>query len=205
LGLAMPMVRGREDFKEVFFHAARLVVDAIDGQFEYTAGRSERVARYAEHIAGMLGLSDEEIADIQYAARIHNIGLINTSQRLLHVPRQLSPEELLQARNHSLVGAEMLRPIEFLHQIVPMIRYHHTYYDGSGFPGGMAGEDITRGARIITLCDSFEAMTSYRPHRPAWTEEETLQEIKKNAGRQFDPELVKVSYVLRGSRSAPTE
>lgn len=198
LGLPMETIRGQEDFKELFLRSAAQIVDAIDNLEEYTAGRSRKVKEYAGRLAAMVGLKDEDIADIEYAARIHNIGLINTSQRLLRAPRLLSKEERSQVRDHSKVGAEMIRPIEFLSNIVPMIFYHHSHYDGSGYPGGVTGEDLPLGARIITLADSFEAMTSPRPHRPAMSEEEALQEIRKLSGRQFDPRLVPYAEVMRG-------
>lgn len=196
MGAAVKLDGGREDFKELFQKAAALIVDAIDGQTPHTKGRSLRVMEYSGRLASMIGLTDEEINDIEYAARIHNIGLINSSQRLFRVPRKLSPEELSVARNHSQVGADMLRPIEFLATLVPMIRCHHAHFDGSGFPPGIEGEQIPLGARILHVADAFEAMCSERPHRPAMTRDEALLELQKQSGKMFDPDLVKVSHVL---------
>ena len=194
-GLAPPS--GPVDFKQLFLEAASIIVEAIDAQNTYTVNHSAKVARHAGFIAGRLGLSDEEIADIEYAARIHNIGLINTSQRLLNSPRRLTDQELSLARNHCVVGAEIIRPIEFLSNIVPMVRYHHTRYDGGGFPGGLKGENLPLGARIIALADAFQAMISERPYRPALSVEEALKEIDKEAGKQFDPKLVPIAHELK--------
>ncbi|MCC7491938.1 MAG: HD domain-containing protein [Fimbriimonadaceae bacterium] len=196
MGAEVTLDGGREDFKALFHRAACVMVDAIDDQVPYTRGRSGRVAEYSGRLASMLGLTDEEIADIEFAARIHNIGLVNTSQRLLRMPRKLSAEELSMARNHSQVGADIMRPIEFLAQIVPMVRCHHAHWDGSGFPPGLEGEQIPIGARIIAMADAFEAMCSERPHRPAMTRQEALGEIQKQAKKQFDPKLVAIANVL---------
>lgn len=196
MGADVKLDGGREDFKQLFFKAACLMVDAIDDQVPYTRGRSARVMELAGRLASMIGLTDEEIADIEYAARIHNLGLINSSQRLIRMPRRLSPNELSAARNHSQVGADIMRPIEFLAPIVPMVRCHHAHWDGSGFPAGLEGEQIPLGARVILLADAFEAMCSERPHRPAMSTDEALTEIQKQSGKQFDPQLVIVSSVL---------
>jgi len=196
MGADVALDGGREDFKALFFRSACTIVDAIDDQVPYTRGRSIRVAEYAGRLASMKGLSDEEIAEIEYAARIHNIGLVNSSQRLLRVPRRLSPEELSMARNHSQVGADIMRPIDFLSPIVPMVRCHHAHWDGSGFPPGVEGEQIPLGARVIAMADAFEAMCSDRPHRAALSKEDALQEIMKQSGKQFDPGLVVLAQVL---------
>lgn len=184
------------DFRSVFLDGMRIVVDAIDNQSSFTAGHSMAVARHAGNLAARLGLSDREIADVEYAARIHNIGLINSSHRALTIARTLSDDELQQARNHCVVGAELLRPVEFLAAMVPMIRYHHTRYDGSGFPGGSGGEQLPLGARIIAISDAYQAMISPRPHRPAMTREQAIGEIDKGSGKQFDPRLVPLAHEL---------
>lgn len=196
MGADISMEGGREDFRELFLKAGCLMVDAIDDQQPYTSGRSERVMQYAGRLASMLALSDEEIADVEYAARIHNIGLINQSQRLFRMPRQLSAAELSMARNHSQVGAEIMRPIEFLAPMVPMVRYHHAHWDGSGYPPGIEREQIPLGARIIAVADAFEAMCAERPHRPAMSRDDALAEVLRQAGKQFDPDVVKVAHVL---------
>lgn len=187
----------RSDFKQVFLDATRGIVEAIDAQSTYTVRHSERVAHHSGLIAGRLGLTDQEIWDIEYAAHIHNLGLINTSQRLIASPRKLTDQELSAARNHCVVGAEMLRPVEFLSNIVPMVRYHHTRYDGGGFPGGLKGDQLPLGARIIALADAYQAMISDRPHRPAYSVDEALREIDKEASKQFDPKLVPIAHELK--------
>jgi response regulator RpfG family c-di-GMP phosphodiesterase len=190
MGVGETLSSEREDFRQLIFVGACLIVDAIDAQVAYTEGRSARVARYAGRLAGMLKLSDDEMADIEYAARIHNLGLINTSQRFFNVSRQLSPAELTMARNHSHVGADMLKPVEFLTDISWLIRYHHANYDGSGYPNGVGGDQIPIGARIIRIADAFEALTADRPQRPAMSRGEALQQLQKEAGRAFDPKLL---------------
>lgn len=184
------------DMKRVFYEGASHIVAAIENQSVHTVGHSRRVAMLAGRMAAALGLPDADTADIEYAAAIHNIGLINDAQRLYLQPRQLRGEELKRARHHAVIGAEILRPIEFLSNIVPMVLYHHTWYDGSGVPGGLQGEEIPLGARIIHLCDAFIAMISPRPHRPAKTVDEALEEIDKLAGKQFDPKLLPIIHTL---------
>lgn len=196
MGADVTLDRGRQDFRDLWFAASCVIVDAIDNQVPYTAGRSERVKLYAGRLASMLGLSDEEIAEVEYAARIHNLGLVNSSQRLVQAPRKLSPAELSMARNHSQVGADIMKPIEFLAPLVPMVRFHHAHWDGTGYPPGVEGENIPLGARIIHLADAYEAMLSDRPHRPAIKPDEALAEIQRQSGKQFDPQLARIANVM---------
>lgn len=196
MGADVSLDGGREDFRQLFLKAACLIVDAIDNQVPYTSGRSEVVADYSARLASMMGLTDEEIADIEAAARIHNLGMLNQSQKLFRMPRQLSAQELSMARNHSQVGADIMRPIEFLAPLVPMVRYHHAHWDGSGYPPAVEGDQIPLGARIIHIADAFEAMCAERPHRPAMPRGDALSEIQRQAGKQFDPEIVKIAHVL---------
>ncbi len=184
------------DFRQVFIDGMKIVVDAIDNQSSFTAGHSAAVARHAGILAARMSLSDREISDVENAARIHNLGLINSSQRALTLSRTLNEDELQQARNHCVLGAEILRPIEFLAPMVPMVRYHHTRYDGSGYPGGTGGQNLPLGARIIAVADAYQAMISPRPHRPAMTREQALAEIDKGAGKQFDPKLAGLAHEI---------
>jgi HD-GYP domain-containing protein (c-di-GMP phosphodiesterase class II) len=188
---------GTPDVRSMYVDQTRQLMEIIDGQSAYTTGHTAAVARHAVQIASRLNLSDAEIGDIESAAWIHNIGLINQSQKLSALPRQLSTDEIKQARNHTVVGAEMIRPIEFLAHLVPVIRYHHSRWDGAGAPGEPRGEKLPLGARIIALADAYQAMLEPRAYRPALTREQALLEIDKGAGTQFDPRLVPLAHELR--------
>ena len=196
VGVDLDATRGRADFRRQFLDNAAHLVDTMDDQVPHTSGRSRRVAQFAGRLAAMLKLSDSEIADIEDAARIANLGLINTSQKLFSQPRRLSPEELAMARNHSQIGADILKPMEFLGEIAAMVRYHHANWDGSGCPEGIGGEQIPLGARIIRIADAFEALMSDRPHRRAMSRDEALTELLKDSGKAFDPSLVRFSGAM---------
>jgi len=187
---------GSPDIRQIYLEQTRQMMDIIDGQSSYTTGHTAAVARHAAQIAASAGLSDSEIEDIEYAAWIHNIGLINQSQKLATLPRKLSSDEIKAARNHTVVGAEMIRPIEFLAHLVPAIRYHHNRYDGAGAPGEPRGERLPVAARIIAISDAYQAMLEPRAYRDAFSRDEAILEIDKGAGAQFDPKLVPLAHEL---------
>jgi HD-GYP domain-containing protein (c-di-GMP phosphodiesterase class II) len=186
----------KRDVRQIFLEQNKHMMEIIDGQSSYTTGHTNSVVNHCVQIASRLGLSDAEIDDIEYAAWIHNIGLINQSQKVSNLPRTLSTDELKQARNHTVVGAEMVRPIEFLAHLVPIIRYHHHRYDGGGNPGEPRGERLPLGARIIAIADAYQAMLEPRAYRPALPRDQALLEIDKAAGTQFDPKLVPLAHEL---------
>lgn len=167
---------------QIFLAHAKSIMEYIDGQSAYTVGHTPAVVRHVVSIASRMGLSDSEVADIEYAAWIHNIGLINQAHRLDTLARSLTQDELKQARNHTVIGSEIVRPIEFLSHMVPIIRYHHNHFNGD--------PDIPLGARIIALADAYQAMLEPRAYRPALSRAEALLEIAKGSGTQFDPDLV---------------
>lgn len=183
------------DVRALYLKHCRSMMEFIDSQSAYTAGHTQAVVRHTVKIASRLGLKDEEVNDLEYAAWIHNIGLINQSQKLSLLPRALSQDELKAARNHTVVGAEMVRPIEFLSTMVPIIRYHHNRYDGGG-QAELQGDAIPLGARIIMLADAYQAMLEPRAYRPALSRKEALNEIVKGSGTQFDPALVPLAHEL---------
>jgi HD-GYP domain-containing protein (c-di-GMP phosphodiesterase class II) len=187
---------GGIDVRKMYLEHARQMMEFIDGQSAYTTGHTAAVVQHAVQIASRLNLSDAEIEDIEYAAWIHNLGLINQSQKLSSLPRRLSTDELKQARNHTVVGAEMVRPIEFLAHLVPVIRYHHSRYDGTGAAGEPNRERLPLGSRIIAIADAYQAMLEPRAYRPALDREQALLEIDKGAGTQFDPKLVPLAHEL---------
>jgi len=184
------------DVRALFLHHCKEIMQFIDGQSSYTTGHTAKVVEHVIQLASRLGLSDAEIGELEYAAWIHNIGLINQSQKLTMLPRALTQDELKQARNHTVVGAEMVRPIDFLSNLVPIIRYHHNHYDGANAPSDLHGEDLPLGARIISLCDAYQAMLEPRAYRPALPRDEALVELVKGSGTQFDPKLVPLAHEL---------
>lgn len=184
------------DVRSLFLKHTRAMMEYIDAQSSYTTGHTAAVVRNTVQMASRLGLSDSEVDELEYAAWIHNIGLINQSQKLATLPRALTQDELKQARNHTVVGAEMIRPIEFLAHMVPIIRYHHNRFDGGSAPNELSGESLPIGARIISLADAYQAMMEPRAYRPALSRKEALLEIVKGAGTQFDPQLVPLAHEL---------
>jgi HD-GYP domain-containing protein (c-di-GMP phosphodiesterase class II) len=184
------------DVRSLFLRHTRTMMEFIDSQSSYTVGHTAAVVRHTVQIASRLGLPDHEVDDLEYAAWIHNVGLINQSQKLSLLPRALSQDELKAARNHTVVGAEIIRPIEFLSHLVPIIRYHHNRFDGGGNQNDLQAESIPLGARIIMLADAYQAMLEPRAYRPALERKEALNEIVKGAGSQFDPALVPLAHEL---------
>jgi HD-GYP domain-containing protein (c-di-GMP phosphodiesterase class II) len=185
---------GPRDIKSFYLERVKEIMDFVDGQSTYTVGHTPAVVNHSVLIASRMNLSDDQIDDIEYAAWIHNIGLLNQSQNLESVPRRLSSDEVKQARNHTVVGAEMIRPVSFLAHLVPIVRYHHHPFDGSG--GEPKGESIPLGARIISLADAYQAMLEPRAYRPALSRKDALLEIVKNSGKQFDPQIVPFAHEL---------
>lgn len=180
--------------KEFYLELMKQAMEYIDGQSSFTVGHTALVVRHVVQIASRLGLSDAEVEDLEYAAWIHNIGLINQTQNFGVLPRSLSTSEMKTARDHAVVGAEMVRPISFLAHLVPTILYHHHHYDGSS--GGPQGEQIPLGARIICIADAYQAMLEPRAYRPALSRKEALLELIRGTGKQFDPKLVPLAHEL---------
>lgn len=185
---------GARDVKSFYLEQVKDTMNFVDSQSSYTVGHTPAVVRHVVQIASLMGLKDDQIDDLEYAAWIHNIGLINQPQSLDTLPRQLSSDEIKAARNHTVVGAEMIRPLSFLAHLVPVVRYHHNFYDGS--MGGPKGEGLPLGARIISLADAYQAMIEPRAYRPALTRKDTLLELVKGSGTQFDPQIVPLAHDL---------
>ena len=164
----------------------------IEAKDEYTRGHSYRVAEYAALIAAELGWSSEEIQQLKHAAYLHDIGKIGIPDLILNKPSRLTDDEYNLIKKHTVIGAEILKDITFVPHIVEVARNHHERYDGTGYPRGLAGEDIPYMARILTIADCFDAMTARRPYKKPLSVSYAVSELKKNSGTQFDPELVNV-------------
>ena len=130
------------------------------------------------------------IRHIEYAALMHDIGKIGIDEAILHKPGKLTPEEREIIKKHPEIGNRIIAPVAFLSPVAPMVLYHQEWYDGQGYPDGLAGEEIPLGARIVAVIDAFDAMTSDRPYRKALSRDIAVGELNKGANTQFDPKVV---------------
>jgi response regulator RpfG family c-di-GMP phosphodiesterase len=171
-------------------------VTALEEKDRYTAGHSERVAEYARVTAEELGLPDEEVELIYMGGRLHDIGKLTIRAEELNKPGALSQEEYERFRTHPGYGEMLMAPIPTFQRILPAIGGHHEKHDGSGYPRGLAGEDIPLMARIISIADTYDAMTSHRAYRSALPHKIAVSELNKCSGTQFHPDCV--TAFLRG-------
>ncbi|MHC0431677.1 HD-GYP domain-containing protein [Streptomyces sp. O3] len=169
----------------------RALVQAVDIKDEYTRGHSERVGRASELIARELGMADERVRALRFAGILHDVGKLGVPTRLLRKDGPLTPEERRVIELHPEYGHEMVRGIGFLGEARAAILHHHERLDGSGYPYGLAGRDIPEFARVVAVADAFDAMTSTRSYRRARPAADAVTELKRCAGRQFDPRMVR--------------
>jgi len=178
--------------EKAFFDTIKVLLQILDSKDRYTWEHSRQVASYAVQLAEELGLPVEEKYWLRLTGYLHDIGKIHVSSEILNKKGRLNSEELSVIRLHPVVGANLLAPIKGFKKIVPIIYHHHEWFDGSGYPSGLSGHDIPKGARILTVVDGFDAMTSNRPYRKAQSIEWALNELQRMKGRQYDPEIVDV-------------
>jgi HD-GYP domain-containing protein (c-di-GMP phosphodiesterase class II) len=143
-------------------------------------------------IAARLDLPEEELKTLRLAGLIHDVGKIGIEDMILRKPGRLTEEEYAVIRTHPERGVQIIEPLDFLRDTVPIIRHHHEYFDGSGYPAGLAGDRIPLGARVVAVADTFDAITSSRAYRRARGEEAAVAEIRRCSGTQFDPEIVAI-------------
>src|SRR5207248_1207930 len=163
----------------------------VDARDSYTAGHSRRVQRLALAIGRELDLSQAELDLLGHAALFHDIGKLAIPDSILMKPAHLDTEEWRQMRAHADEGARIIDRLGFLADAVPAIRHHHERYDGTGYPDGLAGEEIPLGARIIHVADALDSMLTSRIYRQAMTEEEAMAELRRGEGEQFCPRCVR--------------
>jgi putative nucleotidyltransferase with HDIG domain len=176
--------------QDAYIATVRALAAAVDAKDPYTRGHSDRVAEYSMAIAAKLDLNAEQRTALEMAAYLHDIGKIGIREEILLKPGKLDDDQMAQMRHHPLIGANILRPVAFPWAIAPVVRHHHEHWDGKGYPAGLRGEEIPLLARILSVADSYEAMTSDRPYRHGRSAEEGITELKRCSGTQFDPRVV---------------
>jgi putative two-component system response regulator len=167
---------------------------ALDLRDRETEGHSRRVTELTVRLAQALNLRDEEIMHLRRGALLHDVGKIGIPDSILHKPAPLTEEEWVIMRRHPQFAYEMLHPIEYLHPALDIPHSHHEKWDGTGYPRGLKGEEIPMVARLFALADVWDAVTSDRPYRAAWTEEEALTYIRDQSGKHFDPQVVELFF-----------
>ena len=181
---------------------ANSLAGAIDAKDPYTKGHSTSVSRYSEALARAINLPEDEVQRIKLGALLHDVGKIGIPENVLKKPSHLSDDEWEVMKQHPVIGAEkVLAPNEALRDLIPMVKYHHEHYDGSGYPEKLKGEEIPLSARIVAVADAFHALISDRPYRKGLGIEKACEILKMGAGSQWDSDLVRQFITIAPSLS----
>src|SRR5919205_2845669 len=180
-----------DELRAIYRDTVRAFAAAIDIKDKYTQGHSERVGRYSEIIARELGWSEEEVEGIQIAGYLHDIGKLIVDRDIINAPYNIDAKNSSELNRHPSAGYEILAPIKHPYADIPlMAKHHHERLDGRGYPDGLTDEQIPIGAKIVSLADSFDAMTTDRPYRRRRAFDEVIADFRRNAGKQFSPAVV---------------
>ena len=180
------------NLQSFYFEMVQTLARAIDAKDAYTYDHADRARKYAKEIAVKMNLPYTIVRNIEYAALMHDIGKIGIADNILLKKEKLTEKEMKMLRTHPIIGNKILAPVKFLSPVAPMVLYHQEWYDGSGYPEGLAKEEIPLGARIVAVIDAYDAMTSDRPYRKALPIKTAVKELKDGAGKQFDPKIVDI-------------
>ena len=188
------------EMKEAHINTVAALTSAIDASDPYTHGHSYRVSRYALRVGRALGLPARDLEILEYGALLHDIGKIAIRHEILLKKERLSDQEFLTLKQHPTIGADIVENLKFLREAAVLVRYHHEQPNGRGYPEGLKGDAIPMGARIILVCDAFDAMTSDRPYRKGLPVEHVVEQFEKYRGEQFDEEIagLVIELVRRG-------
>ena len=180
-----------EELRAIYRDTVRAFATAIDIKDKYTQGHSERVGRYCEVIAREMGWSEGEVEGIQIAGYLHDIGKLIVDRDIINAPYHIDAKRSNDLNRHPVAGYEILSPIKHPYADIPLTaKYHHERVDGRGYPDGLTGEQIPLGAKIVSLADSFDAMTTDRPYRRRRSFEDVVRDLRENSGKQFDGKVV---------------
>jgi len=178
------------ELEDAFLTTIGVISDAVELQDSYTASHANEVAELAIRVGERLGVDGVELDRLRYGALLHDVGKIGIPAEILRKPGPLTDEERARMDEHTAIGARMLERIPFLAPVAPLVRSAHERHDGGGYPDGLAGEEIPRGAMVIATCDAFHAMTSDRSYRKAMSVGAAEAELRDNSGTQFEPSVV---------------
>jgi response regulator RpfG family c-di-GMP phosphodiesterase len=181
-----------DSLQTFYLEMVQTLARAVDSKDAYTHEHSDRARVKARKVALEMGLPEQMVRYVEYAALLHDIGKIGIDEAILLKPGKLTPEEYEQMKKHPIIGHQILSPVKYLGPVAQMVLYHQEWFDGRGYPEGLKGEEIPLGSRIVAVLDAWDAMTSDRPYRKALGREIAVGELKKGSGTQFDPRVVEV-------------
>ncbi|MDI6762512.1 MAG: GAF domain-containing protein [Thermodesulfobacteriota bacterium] len=190
VAIALDNARLYQELEEMFFQTAESLADAIEKRDPYTGGHTQRVTMYSLATAKHLPLKPMEMKWLKISAVLHDIGKIGIDDQILKKPERLNPEEYNAIKQHANMGAEIIDHIKQLKNIIPGVKYHHEQLDGTGYPEGLKGEKIPIIAKIVSVADTYDAMTTDRPYRRGLNKELAIKELRRCSGTQFDKEVV---------------
>jgi HD-GYP domain-containing protein (c-di-GMP phosphodiesterase class II) len=179
-----------QELRESYMATIRALSNAVEARDAYTGKHAERVAAYGMELARACGLELEDTPGLEFGFLLHDIGKVAVSDRILFKPQQLNDAERAQMARHPVIGAEIIGHITFLGEAAAVVRSHHERWDGTGYPDGLAGEEIPFAARVFAVADTFDALTSDRPYRPASPLSVAREMINAESGSHFDPQVV---------------
>ena len=182
--------RAADENRALFMGSIQMLAGAVDEKDPYTRGHSDRVTRYSLMIAKEMKFDQTFMETLQVSAQLHDVGKIGIEDHILKKPGALTEEEFEVMKTHTTKGANILRPVTQLAEMLPGIELHHEALDGRGYPYGLKGDQIPMLARVIAVADTFDALTTNRPYQQAHTPEQALQIIKNLAGKRLDPAAV---------------
>jgi HD-GYP domain-containing protein (c-di-GMP phosphodiesterase class II) len=178
------------DLERTFTTTLAALTSTVEAKDNYTAAHGEDVASLAERVALRLGLTRTQARDVRFAAMLHDIGKVAVPSEILLKPGPLADEEWVTMRSHAAIGGELVSRIDAFAHLAPAVRASHEHWDGSGYPDGLRGEQIPLAARIIAACDTYDAIVTDRPYRPARTPSQASEELRRVAGTQLDKHAV---------------
>ncbi|MFL5805704.1 MAG: HD-GYP domain-containing protein [Roseiflexaceae bacterium] len=173
-----------------------MLAQAVEAKDIYTEGHLRRLRSYGEQLASACGLEYDDVRAVRYGGILHDIGKIGVSEAILLKPGSLSDDEIVQLRRHPEIGARIVSQMRFAREVGPIILAHHERWDGGGYPHGLRAEEIPIGARIITVVDAYDAMTTNRPYRAALDSDQAVRRLRAGRGTQFDPNVLDVFLAL---------
>ncbi|MFQ5742671.1 MAG: HD domain-containing phosphohydrolase [Acidobacteriota bacterium] len=190
--ICMENAQLHHDLQENYLALVISLAEAVEIKDRYTRGHSELVSRYAAAMAEELSLTEKEVEEIRRGGMLHDVGKIGIDEAILNKPDELTDEELAIIKMHPVYGARILEPIPYMSNVRDIVLHHHERMDGSGYPHGLPGDQITLGARIVAVCDVFEGVTSERPYRQPMSPPQVVEFLQREAGPKLDPECVEM-------------